>query len=292
MPIGFESRQDCPLCGSDRSNSLTEIPYRDPILAEFITRFYQGRVPLVLFSDEKYCLVQCVRCDFIFHSQVLNVEGMTALYSDWVDQQASLEKKQQARSKLYRQYSNQIEALGRLLPQPPARVKILEYGMGWGFWSRMARAHGYDVTGFELSEQRCRFAATQGIDTIAELPEEKAVFDCVYANQVFEHLNDPLDDLNRLVACLKPGGLVYIRVPDGRGVAWEINRHGWSGRLDAVHPFEHINCFTRKTLIDLGQRAGLKPVNFPLRLNLPRLWGSIKREIADRYLTTHLLFRK
>ncbi|MCP4388177.1 MAG: hypothetical protein GY802_07770, partial [Gammaproteobacteria bacterium] len=67
---------------------------------------------------------------------------------------------------------------------------------------------------------------------------------------------------------------------------------GWSPALDAIHPLEHINCFTRKTLVDMAAGAGLRPVSPPLRLNWGSLWGGLKREVADRLLTTHVIFRK
>jgi hypothetical protein len=83
-----------------------------------------------------------------------------------------------------------------------------------------------------------------------------------------------------------------IRVPDGRGVAARLEQRGWSPELGAIHPFEHINCFTRKTLVNFAARVGLKPFNPPLRLNWGSLWGGIRREVTDRWLTTHLFLRR
>jgi SAM-dependent methyltransferase len=163
--------------------------------------------------------------------------------------------------------------------------------MGWGFWGLAAQAQGLEVSGYELSAQRREYARTMGLDVVDELPPPGAHFDCVYSSQVFEHLPDPRSTLESLCSRLAPGGLVYLRVPDGRGIATRLVRHGWSPQMDAIHPLEHINCFTRKTLIALGAQAGLAPVSPPLRLSPGRLWGGIRREIADRFLTTHVHFR-
>lgn len=159
----------------------------------------------------------------------------------------------------------------------------------------MAQAHGFDVVGFELSKQRREYARKMGVTVIDRLPAELAGFDCVYANQVFEHLPDPMQALMDICQQLKPEGIVYIRVPDGRGVVARLEQRGWSPELPelgAIHPLEHINCFTRRTLLSFAAKAGLKPFNPPLRLNWDSLWSGIRREVTDRLLTTHLFLRR
>jgi SAM-dependent methyltransferase len=244
-------------------------------MADFLETFYHGRIPLEQLAVHSYRVAGCRRCHFIYQDPILDNGGMQALYQDWIDNEQSLRKK-----------------LLRMLPGRADRLRLLEYGMGWGYWSRMAQAYGLDVTGFELSDERREYARAMGLKVITELPPPGEHFDCLYANQVFEHLPDPLATLGQLCARLVSGGLVYIRVPDGRGIADRLRRRGWSPDLDAIHPLEHINCFTRKTLIDLATGAGLHPVQPPLRLSWGSLSSGIRREIADRYLTTHLFFRR
>jgi 2-polyprenyl-3-methyl-5-hydroxy-6-metoxy-1,4-benzoquinol methylase len=260
-------------------------------MSTFVQSFYQGRVPPDALAGASYRVLGCSRCDFLYQDRVLDQDGMQALYRDWIDSAGSLRKKQNARAKLFRQYAGQIQALIALMPGVPAQMRVLEYGMGWGYWSRMAQAHGVDVSGYELAADRRRHAQAMGVNVIGELPPPGARFECIYANQVFEHLSDPVATLRALCARLAAGGLVYIRVPDGRGIAKRLKRSGWSPELQAIHPLEHINCFTRKTLVEMAEQAGLKPVNPPVRLSWGSLWGGVKREIADRFLTTHVIFR-
>lgn len=292
MPVGFQQRESCPLCASSSKRLLCEVPYSDQRLASFIERFYGGKVAYKSMQSACYRVVLCEHCDFIYQDSILPEKGMQALYEDWIDHQQSLHKKKTAGSKLYRRYAGQMQTLTCLLTQPPDQVRILDYGMGWGYWSRMAQAHGFDVVGFELSQQRREFARQMGITVIDALPAEAASFDCIVANQVFEHLPDPLQALVDLCRLLKPEGFVCIRVPDGRGVATWLEQRGWSPELKAIHPLEHINCFTRKTLVSFAANAGLKPFNPPLRLSWGSLWGGIRREVSDRWLTTHLFLRR
>ena len=292
MNVAFQERTGCPLCESAERKILCEIPYSERRMANFIEQFYQGRVSPELLSAGSYRIVACGQCDFIYQDPILDENGMQALYRDWVDSAQSLRKKQSAKSKLYRQYAGQVQTLPRLFDKPPNQVRILDFGMGWGYWSRMAQAHGFDVTGYELSPQRSQHARDMGIKVVDKLPGAGAYFDYIHANQVFEHLPDPMQTLKDLCAGLAPGGVICIRVPDGRGVAEALARRGWSQALDAVHPLEHINCFTRKTLAGMANRAGMTTFNPPLRLNWGSLWGGIRREIADRLLTTHVYLRQ
>lgn len=267
MEAGFQARQCCPLCRAEDNATLCELAFDEPPMATFLDAFYHGSIPAQALRGHSYRVARCRRCGFIYQDPILDDNGMQALYQDWIDNARSLRKKQTAKAKLFRQYAGQIQSLIRLLPGDPGQMRVLEFGMGWGYWSRMAQAHGLDVTGYELAGERRDYARAMGVKVVSELPPPGAHYDCLYANQVFEHLPDPAASLRELCARLAPGGLVYIRVPDGRGIGARLARRGWSPELDAIHPLEHINCFTRKTLIELAAGEGLKPLNPPLRLH-------------------------
>ena len=289
---GFQLREACPVCHSRESTALCDLSWDDPGLSAFIDSFYQGRVPAGALTSGRYRVVTCRHCTFVYQDWILDDEGMLALYRDWVDQARSLQKKQQAKAKLFRQYAGQLQTLSRILDGPPASVRILDFGMGWGYWCRMAQAHGYKVSGFELSPERREHARGMGLEVIDSLDGFDGHFDYIHANQVFEHLPDPADSLQLLRRCLKPGGIIGLRVPDGRGVAQQLRQAGWSPTLDAIHPLEHINCFTRATLLRLAKTAGLRPFDPPLRLNWGSVLGGIRREISDRWFNTHLMLRR
>ena len=222
----------------------------------------------------------------------MNQAGQAALYGEWVDSQKSLEKKRHAKAGLYSQYAGQLETVNRMFAKPPHQVKILEFGMGWGYWSRMANAFGYQVCGLELAPERAEHARSMGIEVIEELPMEGPVFDFIYANQVFEHLVQPLQKMVELNKRTKPGGFMYLRVPDAHGIENQLRKNGWQPEMDAIHPLEHINAFTRKSLCAMASKAGFGVIKPPLRIDISKLRGGLKREINDRWLNTHVYFRK
>ncbi len=291
MGIKLVDRTRCPICASE-SKTLYKLSYGHNQLNRFLNEFYGSRAKLKKLKDDNYKINQCLVCGILFQARVLNQEGQAVLYNEWVDQEQSLRKKQGAKAKLFRQYAGQMEIISRLFDKTPQQIEILEYGMGWGYWCRMANAFGYRAHGLELSPLRIAHARKLAVEVIEELPETGPRYDFIFSNQVFEHLDNPLDTLLELRDRLKPGGVIHIRVPDGRGVARHLQRNGWNANLDAIHPLEHINCFTRKTLIRMGKQAGLETMQPPARLDFSRLWGGIKREINDRWLTTHVYFKK
>lgn len=291
MAIELIPRKLCPACEA-RTHVVYQLPFSNRTLKKYLADFYTDRAILDVFDAEIYQFRKCQRCDFLFQGYVLNDEGQAALYGEWVDNEKSLQKKRQAGAKLYRQYAGQLEIISRIFSQPPHELNILEYGMGWGYWSRMAKAFGYRVSGLELSPERIEHGIKLGVDVIDALPASNSNYDFIYANQVFEHLPNPLETLRQLSEQLKPGGVIYLRVPDGRGIERRLRKKGWSSDLDAVHPFEHINCFNRRTLCAMASEAGLSVMQPPLRVDLSRFWGGMKREVNDRWLTTHVYFRK
>jgi 2-polyprenyl-3-methyl-5-hydroxy-6-metoxy-1,4-benzoquinol methylase len=291
MAIRFNYREHCPVCAFDRAETLYQIAFSDPALKQFIVSFYQGRVDLSVLEDGVYQIAKCERCGFIYQANVLNDEGMETLYTDWVDAEQSLHKKRNSKAKLFKQYAGQMQTLSRLFPGLPDQVNVLEFGMGWGYWSRMAQAFGFRVSGLELSPERAEHARSLGVEVIDKLPEAGHCYHFIYANQVFEHLSNPLETLQLLQARLTADGVIYLRVPDGRGIEKSLARLGWSSELEAIHPLEHINCFRRDSLLKLALQAGLVAFHPPLRLSLGSLWGGIRREFSDRFLTTHIFFK-
>jgi SAM-dependent methyltransferase len=292
MTTGFVQRDVCPLCGSKSQQLLCDFGFDEAPMAAFLEGFYGGRLAPAELTDGRYRIERCSACSFIFQDRILDTAGMQRLYQDWVDQAGSLRRKRNAPARRFRQYAGQVKTLMRIFDKPPQQTRVLDYGMGWGYWCRMAQAHGLDVCGYELSASRREYAHRLGVPVVDKLEQFAGKFDFIYANQVFEHLPDPRQALHELRRCLHAEGIVYLRVPDGRDVLRRLRRDGWSPDLDAIHPLEHINCFTRATLMQLAVSVGLRPCQAPLRLEWGSLYGGIRREIADRWFTTHLMFRR
>ena len=80
-------------------------------------------------------------------------------------------------------------------------------------------------------------------------------FDCIVMRNTLEHLFDPAKELQICHRLLKPGGLFYLKVPNGN------YEHGWRCRLmmrqsHVFGPPWHLNYFTQATLRRLLLQKG------------------------------------
>jgi SAM-dependent methyltransferase len=69
---------------------------------------------------------------------------------------------------------------------------------------------------------------------------------------VFEHLPRPLDELEEIRRVLRPGGVLYINVPNYQCLSIVLGRDDF----ELNTPPEHVTYFTPRTLAQLVARAG------------------------------------
>ena len=132
--------------------------------------------------------------------------------------------------------------------------------MGWGHWCLIAKRHGYNVFGAELSDNRKNYALQNGVQLCSPLDEDSnQLFDFINIDQVVEHLTDPLFILISLRKKLKNGGVIKISVPNASVDYQRFKAGKWLPGKDAFHPLEHVNGFNRLS-IDSLVAAGLRPL--------------------------------
>ena len=173
----------------------------------------------------------------------------------------------------------------------PRKGKLLDFACAAGYFFEQAQNRGWEAHGCDVGVWAGRAAAERGLKNmhIGELnslgfPDES--FDVVYAAQVFEHLLNPLQDLEALLRVLKPGGLLYIDVPNYQTLPIMLGRDDFM----LNEPPQHINYFTPGTLKKLLQGAGLKSIKigYDGGLKWENLIGRpISSDIADAYGLTN-----
>ena len=100
----------------------------------------------------------------------------------------------------------------------PAR-KVLDVGAGSGEFACLMRELGKEVTGIEPNAgyaAYCRDDLGLDVRTAHLAPHlfDAAEFDLIRLNHVLEHLNDPVKYLAMIAGWLKPGGVLYVEVPN------------------------------------------------------------------------------
>lgn len=282
----FLYRAHCALCGSSRKNILISKDFTDPLVYGFIDQYYEGRVAKAILDGATYEVAKCFDCGFLWQTYILNDRMMTRLYDEWICPEESLSKKRCADISLYTRYANEARRISSVISRRPCEISVLDFGMGWGFWCLMAKAFGFNVYGFETSRERLEYAAKNGITVINEFSSlQEHGFDFINAEQVFEHLPNPVNTLRELANTLDNGGVIRIAVPDGENIEQDLRRRGWRASKNAIHPLEHINCFTNKTLKELGESAGLRTLDLSTMPFSDHLFGVAKDKSVNRFYT-------
>jgi SAM-dependent methyltransferase len=142
---------------------------------------------------------------------------------------------------------------------PPGR--ILDVGCARGDLLATAAASGWDATGVErvasaAATARERHGLTVHDGTLADAGLPAGHFDVVSAFHLLEHVPDAVGFLGELRALTRPGGLVFLEVPNWRSVS----RRHFGGRWPHLHPGDHITHFTAQTMRDALRRADLTPI--------------------------------
>jgi len=122
----------------------------------------------------------------------------------------------------------------------PGDGKLLDIGCGTGNFLAAARDAGYEVTGIELDRNAARFGKERlGLQnifplTISEFTEQHKgeQFDVATFFEVLEHQSAPVEFLQKVKACVKPGGMIALSVP---------NRERWLTGPDVLdYPPNHF----------------------------------------------------
>jgi SAM-dependent methyltransferase len=233
----------------------------------------QGLVP----TTDRYgsALADIVRCERCGHMQLermptdaeLGEAYGQAASDDYIEEEAG----QRATARMA------LDAIERFTGGPGA---ILDLGCWVGFLLAEARDRGWRTLGVEPSEFASRYARDRnGVQVLTadllDAPVPEGEWDAVVLGDVIEHLPRPGDALDRIARLLRPGGVVYMALPDaGSRVARLMGPRWWS-----VLP-THVQYFTRESIATLLRRHGYEPLvvrtapkAFTVRYYLDRIGG-------------------
>lgn len=267
-------RTICPACESEDFSTVFKAAFDDDRIVKFVARkFRNPQRILSLLSGGYYELCKCRFCTLIFQRYVLTDEYTSRLYDDWlIDEDAESElSKEKLPPRQLAYFANEVLTIGRLLKRPHHEVKVLDFGLGRGWWCRMAQAFGFDAYGTDLATRLVEEARSKGINAIGVQDMRVLRFDFINTEQVFEHLARPLEVLRQLRETLGNAGVIKISVPEGRGIERRIPIMDWSApRWDrryllAATPLIHINTFTQRSIAAMAERAGLNALAVPIR---------------------------
>jgi SAM-dependent methyltransferase len=250
--------RSCPLCGSPESREVFRL-FRPKELSA------SGRPTEALYGRAGR-LVRCEQCSLVRQDVPID-----APYEEAEDPEYLVEE-QGLRATFRR---NVIE-IGRHRP-PPGR--LLDVGCGPGLLLEEAAALSWTASGLEPSAWAVEEAKRRGLDvrqgTTDTADLAPASFDVIVANDVIEHVPDPVAFGKQLHELLKPGGVVYLCTPDVSSLVARTLRRWWWSVLPG-----HLFYFSPATLARALEASGFRvlasgrhPKTFSLQYYAGRLVG-------------------
>lgn len=161
--------------------------------------------------------------------------------------------------------------------------KLLDVGCYSGHLLDFFKARGWNVWGIEpnnsmVKQLRKKYGQKIALGTIEEASKtfSENNFDVVILNHVLEHLYTPQDDLRILRRFISGHGYLYIEVPDAACIPSTIINY---------FSVEHLNYFTKSSLVQLLNVCGYEVVDIKGRLNK-------SKTIEPNYPVISALFNK
>lgn len=241
----------CPLCGSSERVEVLVGPD------------YFMHLPGI------FHLVRCQRCALLYQSPRPSLAEIGRYYPDTYGSYTSAQTGLRARRGLIgrvirRGLERRCRLLDQIVPEVDGRHRrLLDVGCASGLFLEAMLKYRWQVEGVELNATAAQATSARLNIPVYAGPLEQAryadaSFDAVTLWDVLEHLHDPLASLRELRRILRPGGAIFLRVPNAASYVARWWGRYWSG-YDLPR---HMTLFTPSTLTQMLAEAGFSA---PLR---------------------------
>lgn len=207
---------------------------------------------------------RCGRCGLIFPNPMPYPKG-------GLDQHYAMDADEYFR---HHDTGGKLETARAMLRQAESltggRGRVLDIGAGRGEMLEAARAEGWTAVGIEPSESFARYCEEHTGAEIRRRPVEECgfeagYFDAVILSAVLEHLYNPDETIREISRVLRPGGALFVDVPNETGLYFlvgnlyqKLRRRNWSVNLSPTFEPYHVFGFNPRSLRALLSKHGLK----------------------------------
>jgi len=245
----------CPVCDGVTFEEVHKANF-DGGWRDAVPFFLTGRIKAVHGR-----IVRCRDCRFLFTSPRFSNEEYARIYAA-VHAGGGSGVPPRAR----------FTARARLVRAREPGGRFLDFGCGsGGFLDAMPDHEGI---GFEVAADVPNGVMRNGrivtgdilADSLADVGLTPASFDFIVAWDVLEHLAEPEQQMRRLRSLLKPGGRLYLTLPNSASLVARLSGEKWNMLL-----LEHLWYFDPATLTRFLSRCGfavdaIRPAGFPVDL--------------------------
>ncbi|MEW5984290.1 MAG: class I SAM-dependent methyltransferase [Acidobacteriota bacterium] len=205
-------------------------------------------------------IVRCPSCDTVYVSPAFDEAHYLAVYGSPAYQEIMRDLGEA--SHLYRVErfgTERVSTMARYLaPDAGPCPEYLDVGCSTGFVVEAARRLGWRARGIDLNPSAVEFGRRRGLDlqtvALSESGLDGGSLDAVSLFDVLEHLFDPSETLRQCVAALRPGGILYIYVPNYDSAS----RLLMGKDAHFIWPTHHLTYYTPMTARTFLERHGLR----------------------------------
>lgn len=227
----------CPACGNRQHDIIKPIDLL---------------IPQRLALQGKFNVVACHSCGMVFHD-VVHQESRETYYNSYTGEISAYPPpapEQNALNQMTLEFIRSNLVIG-------PKAEILDIGCSFGITLLALREAGFQkLHAVDPDHAAIAYLRSMGISAKIGLATEhfgefNKKFDLIIIRHVLEHLYDPLLAINNARQWLKPGGHIYIELPD-------LEIYPETSLFPGYFcEFEHINHFSKNSLMNLMHNFNL-----------------------------------
>jgi 2-polyprenyl-3-methyl-5-hydroxy-6-metoxy-1,4-benzoquinol methylase len=265
---------DCLICGNRHFSTVIKFTP-----AQFLNkerREYYNLKALGIDWNTNFYIKKCRKCGFVMVNPRLREDLYNVVYNeakvgqyqvkDWMFGGGDIGNLFNLNNK-YREIFpllNALQFFKNYFKKPKndgyCQLKLLDYGCGLGHVLELCKVFGIDGTGVEIDQHRLNHCKKNHLNVMlpSELPDTEK-FHIVISTSVVEHVDDLDGYFGYVSDRLLKDGIFYFNGLTPNIISIEKRRR----RFKLVMPLEHINYFTRKTLLMLAKKHGFEEAKGP-----------------------------
>jgi 2-polyprenyl-3-methyl-5-hydroxy-6-metoxy-1,4-benzoquinol methylase len=259
------------ICGKIMENKLCYVCSSNKISLKLVESPIERRFDMPVLPSENYQQSQCADCGLLFVTCNVSEEYLNKLYaSESVNWQKDFlntnDSVGSARMAEFRYLAKLM--LAYVDASFPKEKKMLDFGCQTGEFAKIVLDMGkVKPFGVEMSQDYANHAMSlwgEGevhVGSLKEIPFSKKSFDFISAQEVLEHLVNPLETLQLLRGLIKDKGIILISVPSSDYFILKKRVFSFFKRPGHALIHTHLYNFTPKSLKIMLQKASFEPIS-------------------------------
>lgn len=220
---------------------------------------------------------RCSTCGTYVLTQLIDEDQLSILYGKcyWYEHQLAIglpNIEQRYYNDLYDRVPIWVEKVESIVKAP---ATVLEIGCAHGGLLQKLAQRGYVCEGVEYDDQIINIAKKlSGVVVHKDLPDKK--YSLIIANDVLEHIYQPVEFMKLLSTRLLPGGKIFTQIPM---VENEVNLE------KSFRPYFHTFIFSKRCAGIIAEKSGLevKSITYGLFGTFDVVWAGLKNRDMHSY---------